>query len=420
VTSRLRALVVDTRPLRHRELRLLLLGRGVTFFGAMITYVVVPYQVYVLTGSTAQVGLLGLVELAAILGLTFLGGALADAVDRRRLVWITEVGQLACSVVLVLNAASDHPRLWVLFVMAGAMAGVDALQRPSLDALIPRLVPRDEMAATNALLSFEGTVAMVIGPAVGGVLLASTSIATTYLVDTATFTVSLTCFALMRAVPPPEDAERPSLARVKEGIRYARSRQDLMGSYAVDFFAMFFGMPMALYPAMAQRLGGETALGALYAAPAVGSVIASLTSGWTGRVHRHGLAIAVAACVWGVGIIVFGFAPTLPVALFGLVIAGGADMVSGLFRGTLWNMTIPDNLRGRLAAIEQISYSSGPTLGNAEAGFAAALVGVRPSIVAGGVLCIVGVVATTIALPLFRHYDARDGEKVTADADADG
>jgi MFS family permease len=405
--SRLRALIVDVRPLRHRELRVLFVGRGVTFFGAMITFVVVPFQVYDLTGSTAAVGLLGVIELTAILAFAFVGGALADAADRRRLVLVTELVQLACTVTLMLNAASDDPALWLVFLMAGAIAAVDSLQRPALEALIPRLVPADELTATSSLMSFEMTVAMVAGPAVGGIVLASTSTATTYLVDALTFTVSLTCLALMRAVPPPPDAERPSLRRVKEGLRYARSRQDLMGTYLVDFFAMFLGMPMALFPAMAERLGGEAALGLLYASPAAGAAIASATSGWTSRVTRHGLAIATAASVWGLGIVVFGLAPALPLAVAGLVVAGGADMVSGIFRMSMWNRTIPDSLRGRLASIELISYSAGPTLGNAKAGLAAAAVGVRQSIVAGGVLCIVAVVVTAMRLPAFLHYDSR-------------
>jgi MFS family permease len=405
--SRLRSMVVDVRPLGHREVRLLWVGRGVTFFGAMITYVVVPYQVYVQTGSTAMVGLLGVVELVALLSLTFLGGALADAADRRRLLLLTEAVQLVCTVGLVANSAIGEPRVGVVFVLAAAMAGVDAVQRPALEALVPRLVPRDEMAAANALMSLEMTAGMVLGPAVGGVILAATSTTTAYLVDAATFAVSLTCFALMRAVAPPGDAERPSLRRVREGIDYARRRQDLLGTYAVDFIAMFFGMPMALFPAMAEDLGGEAALGALYAAPAVGALIASAASGWTGRVHRHGLAIAVAASIWGLGIVAFGLAPNLALALVALAIAGGADMISGIFRMTLWNHTIPDSLRGRLAAIEQISYSAGPALGNAEAGLAAALVGVRGSIVAGGVLCIAGVATVTIALPALRLYDSR-------------
>src|SRR4051794_514060 len=397
-------MTMDVRPLRRRELRLLWAARGITFLGSMITYVAVPFQMYDLTGSTAAVGLLGLVELVAILVFALLGGALADAYGRRRLLLLTEVALMLGSLALAANASRDHPSTAVLYAVAGVLAGLDALQRPALDALIPRLVPEDEMAAASALFSIELTAGMIAGPAIGGLLIASQGVGPAYLVDAATFVVSLLVLARMRATPPPEDAERPSVARVKEGLRYARSRQDLMGTYIVDFMAMVFGMPMALFPAIADDLGGARTLGLLYTAPAVGALLASILSGWIGTVQRQGIGIAIAACVWGAGIIVFGLSHALPLALIGLVVAGGADMVSGVFRMTMWNQTIPDRLRGRLASIEMLSYSTGPALGNAEAGIAAALVGVPAAVVSGGVLCIASVVATTAALPGFRRY----------------
>ena len=191
-----------------------------------------------------------------------------------------------------------------------------------------------------------------------------------------------------------------------EGLRYARSRPELIGTYLVDMAAMFFGMPMALFPALAVRFGGSAALGALYAAPSAGAFLATLTSGWTGRVHRHGRAISIAAALWGLAIVGFGLAPWLWLALLGLAAAGAADMVSGIFRMTMWNRTIPDHLRGRLASIELLSYTSGPLLGNAEAGAAASLLGVRASVVSGGALCVVAVAATATAIPAFWAYDA--------------
>jgi MFS family permease len=211
----------------------------------------------------------------------------------------------------------------------------------------------------------------------------------------------------MRSVPPPLDAPPVSLSSIAEGVRYAWSREELLGTYGVDMIAMFFGMPMALFPAIAERFGGADVLGLLYAAPAVGALLATVTSGWVGRVHRHGLAIVVAASVWGAAIVGFGLAPSLGLALAALAVAGGADMVSGMFRMTIWNQTIPDRLRGRLAGIEQVSYTSGPLLGNLEAGVVASLASVRASVVSGGVLCVVGVVLAAIALPAFRRYDAR-------------
>jgi MFS family permease len=193
-------------------------------------------------------------------------------------------------------------------------------------------------------------------------------------------------------------------------VRYAWSRPELLGTYGVDMIAMFFGMPMALFPAFAAELGGAGVLGLLYAAPSLGSLLATATSGWTNRVHRHGLAVIWAAGCWGAAIVAFGFAPNLPLALIALAAAGAADMISGIFRSTIWNQTIPDHLRGRLAGIEQVSYSTGPLLGNLEAGVVASLAGLRASIVSGGVLCVVGVALAALALPAFRRYDAREFE----------
>jgi MFS family permease len=408
VRGLLRLATIDVGPLRRRrDFRLLFIGQGVSFFGSMITYVAIPYQAYQLSGSSLVVGLLGLAELVPLLAAAFIGGALADAFDRRRLMQLTELSFAAASLVLVANALLPQPQLWVLFVMSALLATLDGLQRPSLDALTPRLVQRDEVVAAGALGSFRTTIGMIAGPAVGGVLVATAGVPATYAVDTATFSVSLIALRMMRAVPPPPEAEPPSLRRILEGLRYAGSRPELMGTYIVDIVAMFFGMPMALFPAVASHLGGAGVLGLLYAAPAVGSLLATVTSGWAARVHRHGAAVCIAAAIWGVGIVGFGLAPNLALALLGLVIAGGADMLSGIFRGTIWNQTIPDHLRGRLAGIEQVSYSTGPLLGNVESGAVASLAGVRASIVSGGILCVAGVAVAILALPAFWRYDNR-------------
>src|SRR5712671_3240776 len=400
---------VDFTPLRrHRDFRLLFIGRLVSFFGSMITVVAFPYQVYQLTHSVLLVGLLGVLEFAAILLFAMLGGALADASDRRSMVLLTEVGLMACSLILAGNAALPNPQVWILFAIAVIWGGLDAVQRPSLDAMLPRLVDRDELAAAAALNSMRGTLGQILGPALGGVLLATIGLPLTYMVDVATFVVGLACLWLMRAVPPPVNAERPSFRRIVEGLRYARSRPELIGTYAVDIIAMFFGMPMALFPAIAQGLGGPGVLGMLYAAPAVGSFAFSATSGWTNRVHRHGMGVIVAAIVWGFAIIGFGLAPGLVAAIVFLALAGAADMMSGVFRQVIWNQTIPDSLRGRLASIEMLSYTSGPALGNFEAGLVASLFNsVRVSVVSGGVLCVIGCLLCTLALPAFRNYDAR-------------
>jgi MFS family permease len=372
----------------------------------MVTYVAIPYQVYHLSGSSLLVGLLGLAELGPLLATAFLGGAFADAIDRRRMVKLTELALAGASGVLLLNAALS-PHVWVLFVVAAVMAALDGLQRPSLEALEPRLVERDELPSAGALSSLVTTAGMIGGPALGGGLIAAIGLPATYGFDVVTFAVSLGALRLMRAVPPPPDAERPSLRGIAEGFRYARGRPELLGTYGVDMVAMFFGMPNALFPALAVELGGgATLLGLLYAAPAVGALLATATSGWVTRINRHGAAVCIAATGWGVGIVVVGLAPGIVLALVGLVVAGFADMVSGIFRGTIWNQTIPDRLRGRLAGIEQVSYSTGPLLGNVEAGVVAAVAGVRASIVSGGVLCIAGVAVAAALLPAFRRYEA--------------
>jgi MFS family permease len=404
-----RLAAVDLRPLRrHRDYRLLWIGLAVSFLGSEISYVAVPYQVYHLTGSTAVVGLLALVALAPLLLSAVVGGAFADAVDRRRMVLISELGLALLSGVLLVNALLPEPRLWILFVVEAVAASLAGFLRPSLDALTPRLVEKDELMAASALDSLRFQIGLIGGPALAGLLIATIGLAGAFAVDIATFLVSLTALSLMRAVPPPPDAARPSLKSIADGFRYAKSRPELIGTYGVDIVAMFFGMPTALYPAFAKEFGGPAVLGLLYTAPSVGSLIATATSGWTARVHRHGLAVIVAASVWGLGILLLGLAPNLPLALAALVLAGAADMVSGIFRTTIWNQTIPDRLRGRLAGIEQVSYSSGPLLGDVEAGIVGSLVSVRASIVSGGVLCIVGVAAMALLLPAFRRYDARE------------
>jgi MFS family permease len=404
---------IDITPLRrHRDFRLLFISRFVSFFGSMISSVAVPYQLYVLTHSVLLIGFLGVLEFAAILSVAFIGGALADAQDRRVMVLLTEVALMVCSIVLAANAALGHPQVWVLFVVPTLWGALDALQRPSLDAMLPRLVERHELAAAAALGSLRGTVGQILGPALGGVLVASIGLPFTYLVDVATFVVGLACLGLMKAVPPPVDAERPSLRRVVEGLRYAWSRQELLGTYFIDMIAMFFGMPLALFPAVAQNFGGAKVLGLLYASPAIGSFLFSATSGWTRQVHRHGMGVIIAATAWGVAIIGFGFATSLWPAVVFLALAGAADAMSGVFRQVIWNQTIPDSLRGRLASIEMISYTSGPALGNFEAGVVAALFSVRISVVSGGVLCVIGCLLCAAALPLFRAYHARDSAPV--------
>ena len=374
----------------------------------MMTFVALPWQVFQLTNSTFAVGMLGVVEFVAVLFMGFVGGALADYLDRRLMVRLTEALLAAGSIVLIINALLPHPQVLVLFICAALFAALTALQRPSLEALIPRIVKAEQMPAVAALQAFRGSLAMVGGPALGGVLVVVFGPALAYSVDLFTFVVSLIALTLMQAVPPPPDADRPGIKSIIEGLRYARSRQELLGTYLVDMNAMFFGIPMALFPAIAQRYGGAS-VGFLYAAPAAGSLVMSLMLGWTRRVHRHGLAVGIAATCWGLAIIAFGLAGQLWLALLCLAVAGASDMVSGVFRMIIWNQTIPDHLRGRLAGIELISYHTGPMLGNAESGIVASLFSIRTAVVSGGILCVLGTGLLMLALPAFRSYDGRTG-----------
>jgi len=413
----LRAIAIDVGPLkRHRDFRLLVTGQGVSLAGSMLTAVALPFQVYELTGSTLAVGLIGLAEIVPLLATALLGGALADAHDRRRLVLLADSVLLVFALLLLGNALLEDPHVWLLYVAAAGTSAAGGLQRPPLDAMLPRLVPRDELPAASAIDGFIGNAAQIGGPALAGVLIATAGLGATYAVDAATFLVSLLALSRMRAVPPPPDAAPPSLERIREGWRYARSRQDLLGTYAVDINAMLFGIPIALFPAAAAAYGGPEVLGLLYAAGPVGGVLLTLSSGWVARVTRHGRAVAVSAGAYGVAIVGFGLADSLALALIALAAAGAADMSSGIFRAVMWNQTIPDAMRGRMAGIEQLSYSIGPTLGTTRSGLVAAVSSVRFSIVSGGVVVVAGTVLLCALLPRFWAYDAAPADATAVNA----
>lgn len=405
----MKKLALDLSPLRIRDFRLLFMASGISSFGSMFTFVAIPYQVMVLTNDPLMVGLIGVAELVPLLFMAFVGGALADYIDRRKLILGAEAAFTVLLGVLLLNSLLGTPKLWLLFVIAGLSASIEGIQRPAMDAIIPRLAPAEKMAAVGALNSLRWQAAQIGAPILAGLLLAGAGLTWLYAIDLATFAISLGCLAMLKAVPPPEKADRPSLKSVVDGLRYAKSRKELLGTYLIDINAMFFAFPYALFPFLAEDLGGAAVLGLFYAAPAVGSLLVTLTSGWTARVHRHGLAVVLAAAAWGGGIIVFGLADSLWLALVGLLIAGGSDMISGLFRGVIWNQTIPDHLRGRLAGIEMLSYMTGPMLGQTRAGLSARWLGNSGAVVWGGVACVIGTVALAAALPAFLRYDGRDG-----------
>ncbi|RKQ94037.1 transmembrane secretion effector [Solirubrobacter pauli] len=392
---------------RRRDLRLLVGGSTVSLIGAAFTQVALTIQVFALTDSSIAVGLLGVAQFIPIIALALIGGALADAFDRRKLIFGAELASAFVSAALLVNALLPSPQLWLLYVASTLFAAATAVLRPPLDALLPRLVERDELKAASAISWSLMSISGIVGPALAGLVIAGGGVEAAYAIDVVSFVGSLSAFALMRTPPPPPDAEPPSLRGVIEGVKYAGSRQEILGSYVIDMHAMFFGMPFALFPAVAERYGGTEVVGLLWAAPAVGAIVAMLTSGWSVRVHHNGRAIVFAAAGWGGFVALFGFADVLWLALLALALAGAADAISGIFRGALWNETIPDRLRGRLAGMEMISWSSGPLLGNARAGFGASWLGLGPSIVAGGVVVVAGCFALAAALPKFWNYDSR-------------
>lgn len=398
-------MLLDLSPLRrHRDFRLVFAGQLVSALGSFFTYVALPVQIYDLTKSSAIVGLLGTVQLVPLAVTALWGGALADAIDRRRLLLWCEALLLCGSLALVANSLLLHSSVPFLFIIAALMSGVSGFHTPALESLTPKLVAVDDLPAVSSLVALRGTTAAIAGPALAGVCIATLGLPFTFIVDAATFALSLVAISLIRSMPPAESAKPAGLSSILEGFRYATGRPELIGTYVVDLVAVTFAMPVAVFPALASQWGGSHAVGYLYSAMSVGAFLITLFSGWTARVQRRGAAVVIAAMLWGVAITALGFSKSLPIAIACLVLAGAADMVSGLFRMTIWNETIPSHLRGRLAAIEQLSYMSGPLLGNARAGFMAERFGLARSITWGGLLCVAGVLACVPTLPAFWRY----------------
>ena len=406
----IRRLAVDLTPLRrHPAFRRLFVGQTISTFGSEIAAVAAPFQLYQLTHSTLQVGLLSLCELFPLLTLTIVGGAIADAVDKRKLLLVTEVLLAFVALGFAFNASLEQPRVWAIYVLVTVAMSIFSLGVAGMNSVIPRLVEQSELSAAIAIENVYGSTTNVAGPALGGVLIAVLGLKGAYLLDAATFTASLWSVWRLPKLAPAHDAERPSLRTIAEGFRFVRKKKVLLGMFLTDSNAMVFGMPRALFPALALNRfhGGAGVLGLMYAAPYAGALAASLVSGWIGHVRRQGLYVAIAAALWGVAIAAFGFAETLWLALLLLAAAGAADNVSAVLRGNiLWALT-PDSLRGRVSGIEFAQVAATPALGNVEAGLVASLTTVRFSIVSGGLACVAGTFLIALAVPAFIHYDAR-------------
>ncbi len=407
--ERFRGHLIDLTPLRRsRDFRWLFGGLAVSHFGTEIAFVAIPFQVWRLTHSTLAVGLLGLCDLVPLLVTPILGGMAADAFERRRFVIRVHVALGLLSVAVAVNAFLPEPRLWVLYVFATANAGLYGLYRPAIDAWPARLVGTDLLPSALALEMLYFNVDGLAGPALAGIIIAAIGVGGAYLIDVGTYVVAIACLAMMRPSPPADEAPAPGLEAIREGLRFLRGKRVLQMTYLIDFNAMVFGMPLALFPAMADRLNaGPQGLGLLYAAGAGGSVVASLFSGRLRHVRRQGRAIVVSVVVWGAAIVGFGLSTSLWIAIAFLAVAHAGDLVSGVYRTSIAQTVVSDDLRGRLDGIGLTVWTSGPALGNLEAGGVASLVSVPFAVVSGGVACVVGALLIGALVPSFRNYDAR-------------
>jgi MFS family permease len=410
-----RALTVDTSPLREsRDFRLLWLGELISTTGRQITVVTLPYQVFRLTGSSLAVGMIGLVQIVPLIVFSLVGGAVADRVDRRRLIIVTETGLAATSALLFLGALIRHPPLAYLYGITAIQSGVMAVNSPTRSAAVPTLVSRERLPAALALNQVMFNTTLVVGPAVAGLILARLGVAWAYSVDVLTFAASISASVLLRPMPARRvDGTEPVGAwrAVREGFAFLRGRRVLISTFLIDLDAMIFGMPRAVFPVLALmvfRVGPE-GLGLLYAAPAVGALVGALTTGWVGRVRRQGMAVIWAVATWGLAITGFGLVGRrfwLGLVLLG--VAGAADVISAVFRGTILQLSVPDALRGRLSAAHIMVVTGGPRLGDVEAGVVASLVSPTFSVVSGGVACVAGVAILALAVPELARYRISD------------
>jgi MFS family permease len=403
----LRKLALDWSPLRTSpSFRRLWLAQSASFIGSEIGLVTISYQVYALTRSTLDVGLLSLAQLVPLLTLTILGGAFADAFDRRRLMLYQQAGMIVGTTFTVVNAALPHPHVWPCYVAMLLASASYSFGVGAQNALVPRLVGDDQLIAANNLNGLIGSFGAVVGPALAGLLIGTVGVLPAYGIDTATFFATLLAVWLLPPLVPEggEDA-RPSLRTIVEGFRFARSNKVILGFMLVDTNAMLFGMPTALFPAIAlHRYHHASYVGYLFAATAVGALVFSALGGWVNHVRRQGLVVVLAAGVWGAAIAGFGFATELWLAFALLALAGGADLISAVLRGTMLMELTPDAMRGRMIGIEFAQVTSAPSLGNLEAGALASATSIRTSVVSGGIACVLGCVLLAAAFPALLKY----------------
>jgi MFS family permease len=414
--------LVDASPLRrHRGFRRLAAGQLVASLASQLTVVAAGYQTYRLTGSTAMVGLVSLAGLGPLLAGSLLGGPLVDALDRRRVLLATQVLLAAGAAGLAANAVAARPLLWPMFACTAESAAFQGVDWAARRASLRRLVPAADLAAAVSVQSVAFQLTLVAGPAAAGLIIARAGFAVVYGLAVAGFGMALVAVAGLPPLRPAGGRPRAGAAALAGGMRYLRSSPPLAGAFLIDLGAMVFGMPRALFPALAVTVygGGAATVGYLNAAPGLGALAGSLLTGHVSRVRRLGRAVAVCVALWGLAITGFGLVPWLPAALALLVLGGAADVVSSVFRMVIVQQVTPDDIQGRVNSLMFVGLQGGPRLGDAEAGAAAAVAGPRFAAWSGGVLSILTAVVTCWAVPRFWRYrseprPARDGSPPTA------
>ncbi|HEV7653563.1 MAG TPA: MFS transporter [Mycobacteriales bacterium] len=420
MSGRLRRIAIDTGPLRHHDYRRLFIGQGVSFVGFQVTAVAVPVQVYAITASSFWVGILGLVGLVPLIVFGLWGGAVADAVDRRKLLLISATLTWFATLGLLAQAVSGMDSLPIILVLVGIQSAAFAVASPTRNAILPRLLDRAEVPAANTLNFTVTNVGTVAGPLLAGVVIARFGgFAVAYATDAVLFTVALYAALRLPPLPPLAGAAhlaKPGLRSVIDGLRFIVQRPVLLMSFGMDILAMVFAMPRALFPEVAEtRFGGPSAVGWLFAAISIGAVVGGLSSGWIGRVKRQGVALTCAIIGWGTAVALAGLGKTLWITVALLAVAGAADLVSAVLRQTILQVYAPDEMRGRLQGVFVVVVAGGPRLGDLRAGATAAVAGATFSWVAGGIASVVLVIVAAALVPAFRHYDASIAQASTPD-----
>jgi MFS family permease len=410
--KRFGSVVIDIQPLKVPAFRRLWIGTAVTAIGSQLTTVAVPKQVFDLTGSSAWVGLTGAVALVPLLVFGLWGGAIADTVDRRKLLLVGNTGIAVVSALLWLQAWLNIGSVWLVLALLAFNQAFFAINMPTRSAIVARLVAPELLPAATALSGTMNMFGTIFGPMAAGALMPVLGLPTLYLIDTIALLLTLYTVWRLPALPPLSgQVRRAGLRDVIDGFRYMGTQKVLLASFVVDIIAMVAGMPRALFPEMAERTfgdppGGGLALGWLFAAIPIGSVVIGLFSGWLGRIRRQGVAVVIAICAWGAAIVGFGLAHALWLAVAFLIIGGAADMVSAIYRQSILQAAATDEMRGRMQGAFTVVVAGGPRIADVTHGWTGAAVGTAAASAGGGLLVIVLIVVAIALLPAFWRYRA--------------